>query len=171
MVIQLDSCLVRSFRDDDDASIARYANNRKVWINLRDAFPHPYNLNDAMAFIKMVKTMDPQTIFAICVDNSAIGAIGFHIGKDVERISAEIGYWIAEPFWGRGITTQVLRAVTLYAMETYNLSRVFALPFEWNPASCRVLEKAGYQLEGRLRKNAIKDGKIIDQFLYAYTIE
>ena len=87
---------------------------------------------------------------------------------DVERVSAEIGYWLGEPFWGRGITSAALRAVTTYAMETHGLTRMFAVPFAWNAASCRVLEKSGYVLEGRLRKSAIKDGKLTDQLQYAF---
>lgn len=168
MKIKLKLCEVRSFHLDDAPSIARYANNRNVWINLRDAFPHPYTIKDAINFITMVKSQKPETIFTIVVDSNASGAIGFRIGKDVERISAEIGYWIAEPLWGRGIMTEVLDAVTQYAIEHFKLERVFALPYAWNSASFRVLEKCGYQLEGRMRKSAIKDGKITDQLLYAY---
>jgi RimJ/RimL family protein N-acetyltransferase len=90
---------------------------------------------------------------------------------DVERVSAEIGYWLAEPFWGRGIATEAVVAVTQYAIATHRITRVFALPFASNAASCRVLEKAGYALEGRLRRSAIKDGKIVDQMQYAFIAE
>jgi RimJ/RimL family protein N-acetyltransferase len=168
MKLDLDLCIVRSFHIDDAVSIARLANNRKIWINLRDAFPHPYTINDAISFIGMVKSQKPETVFTIEVDSEACGAIGFHPGKDVERISAEIGYWLAEPLWGRGIMTEVLDAVTGYAMENFALERIFALPYAWNSASFRVLEKCGYQLEGRMRRSAIKDGKVVDQLLYAY---
>lgn len=171
MEFRLNNCTVRTFRDEDATSIAQYANNRKIWINLRDAFPHPYHINDARAFIKMAKSIEPPTIFTIEKDVKAVGAIGFHIGKDVERISAEIGYWLAEPYWGQGIVTEALSAVTKYAIDQFDLKRVYAIPFEWNPASFRVLEKAGYRLEGRMRKSSMKDGKIIDQLLYAYTVD
>jgi RimJ/RimL family protein N-acetyltransferase len=97
-----------------------------------------------------------------------VGAINFVPDADVERVSAEIGYWLAEPLWGRGITTEALIAVTRYAGEVHRLSRIYALPFASNLASCRVLEKAGYGLEGRLRRSAIKDGRIIDQLQYAF---
>jgi ribosomal-protein-alanine N-acetyltransferase len=166
--IRLNLCKVRSFHLDDAPSIARYANNRKIWINLRDAFPHPYGINNAIEFISMVLSQKPETIFTIEVESEASGAIGFRLGKDVERISAEIGYWLAEPLWGQGIMTEVLNAVTQYALDHFKLERVFALPFAWNSASFRVLEKCGYQLEGRMRKSSIKDGKVIDQLLYAY---
>ncbi len=115
----------------------------------------------------MAKNMQPETYFCIEVENQAAGGIGITLGSDVERISAEIGYWLGEEFWRRGIVTEALKAVTLFAMDTYSLSRVFATPYEWNTASCRVLEKAGFVFEGRLRKSIIKDGKIADKLLYA----
>ena len=167
---KLKTCTLRPFQSGDAESIAHHANNRKVWINLRDAFPHPYHVNDAIAFINIAMSMVPPTLFAIEKDKKAVGAIGFKVGKDVERISAEIGYWLAEPYWGQGIITEGLIAVSKYAIEQYNLKRIFAVPFDWNPASFRVLEKAGYVLEGRMENSAIKDGKIISQLLYAYTI-
>ena len=111
---------------------------------------------------------EPETVFAIVVDGNAVGAIGFVLQKDVDRVSAEIGYWLGEPYWGRGITSEALAAVTQYAIENYELTRLFAVPFSANVASIRVLEKAGYALEGRLRRSAIKDGQIVDQVLYAF---
>ena len=167
--MQLDSCVVRSFRMADAESLALHANNRKVWINLRDVFPHPYAVGDAKAFIEATLKKDPVTDFAIAVDDEAVGAIGFGLHGDVERVSAEIGYWLGEAFWGRGIATEALRAVTAHAMAEHGLTRIYAVPYEWNPASARVLEKAGYVLEGRMRRSAIKDGQIIDQLLYART--
>jgi ribosomal-protein-alanine N-acetyltransferase len=109
-----------------------------------------------------------ETAFAIAVDDQAIGGIGFFPQHDVERVSAEIGYWVGEPFWGRGIATEALKAMTVFAIERHDLKRVFAVPFASNVASCRVLEKAGYALEGRLRHSAIKDGALQDQCQYAY---
>jgi ribosomal-protein-alanine N-acetyltransferase len=148
--------------------LARCANNRKIWMNLRDAFPHPYTKHDAREFIRSVRERSPETTFAIDVDGEAAGSIGFVLHRDVERVSAEIGYWLAEPLWGRGITTEALVAVTRHAIETHGLTRVFAVPFAWNVPSCRVLEKAGYVLEARLRCSAIKDGRLTDQFQYAF---
>lgn len=145
-----------------------YANNRKVWINLRDRFPHPYTTRDGYAFLKHTREQRPETAFAIVVDNQAAGGIGFQLHGDVERVSAEIGYWLGEPFWGRGIATEALVAVTEYAIATHGLTRVYAVPFAWNHASCRVLEKAGYVLEGRLRRSAVKDGSVTDQLQYAF---
>lgn len=170
MNLNLHSCTVRNWRDSDAPSVARYANNYKIWQGLRDQFPHPYTLNDAISFIQKSREADPTTMFAIIRENEAIGSIGFRPGVDVERVSAEIGYWIAEPFWGQGIATEVLQAVTRYAIEKFSLSRVFAVPYANNPASFRVLEKAGFTLEGRMKKSVIKNGKILDQLLYAYTV-
>jgi RimJ/RimL family protein N-acetyltransferase len=169
--IRLSTCVVRSWRVEDAPTVARHADNRAIWRNLRDAFPHPYSVADARRFIAAARERDPQTVFAIAVDDEPVGGIGVRPGSDVERVSAEIGYWLAEPFWGRGITTEALRAVTRYAIETFGLTRVFALPFAWNPASFRVLEKAGYALEGRLRRSAVKDGQVVDQLLYAFVPE
>lgn len=168
MEIQLSSCLVRSFQPSDRESLARHANNRKVWLNLRDSFPHPYALDHADAFIASALAQTPETRFAIVVDGEAAGAIGYVLHTDVERLSAEIGYWLAEAHWGRGIMTEALRTVMEHAIRQHGLVRVFAVPYAWNPASARVLEKCGYVLEGRMRRSAAKDGQIIDQLLYAY---
>jgi RimJ/RimL family protein N-acetyltransferase len=168
MRLDLRTCVVRSWQPADVDSLARNADNRKIWINLRDPFPHPYTQRDAREFIKSVLRRTPETLFAIAVDGEAVGGIGFVLHPDVERVSAEIGYWLGEPFWGRGIVSEALAAVTRYAIDTHQLTRVYAVPFAWNAQSCRVLEKAGYVLEGRLRNSAIKDGKLTDQLQYAY---
>jgi ribosomal-protein-alanine N-acetyltransferase len=170
MQLTLKSCEVRSWRTSDAEPIARHANNRKIWLNLRDAFPHPYTIHDARDFIKSMKNRAPETTFAIDVGGEAVGSVGFVLRHDVERVSAEIGYWLAEPFWGRGIATEALVATTDHAISTHNLTRVYALPFAWNAASCRVLEKAGFQLEATLRRSAIKNGVITDQLQYAFIV-
>lgn len=171
MELKLQRCTVRSWQTSDVDSVVRYANNRNIWLNLRDAFPHPYTRGDAQHFIRAVRDRAPETTFAIEVGGEAIGSIGFQLHGDVERVSAEIGYWIGEPFWGRGITTEALVAVTALAIERHGLTRVYALPFAWNAASCRVLEKAGFVVEARLRRSAVKDGKITDQIQYAFVME
>ena len=168
MQLTLERSVVSSWRPADAESLARYANNRKIWINLRDAFPHPYTIHDAREFIRAIRSRTPETTFAIAVGDEPIGSIGFVLHRDVERVSAEIGYWLAEPFWGRGITAEALSAVTKFAIEQHGLTRIYAVPFAWNAPSCRVLEKAGYVLEARLRKSAVKDGKLTDQLQYAF---
>ena len=167
----LNTCEVRSWEARDIPSLVEQANSRKIWRNLRDHFPHPYTAADGRRFLKSVRASTSETMFAIAVDGKAVGGIGYVPQKDVERVSAEVGYWLGEAYWGRGIATEALIAVTRYAIERNRLTRVFALPFAWNTASCRVLEKAGYTLEARLRRSAIKDGEITDQFLYGYVVE
>ena len=170
MNLALANCIVRSYHSTDADSLASQADNRKIWQNLRDGFPHPYSVADADRFIQRAMQMKPESLFAICVDGKAVGGIGFTLNTDIERVSAEIGYWLGEPFWGRGIVTEALKAVTRYAVDTHGLFRLYAVPFESNKASARVLEKAGYQWEGRMRKSALKDGKVIDQLMYAYVV-
>jgi len=168
MLLTLKTCAIRSWRAEDAAGIVRYANNYKIWVNLRDAFPHPYTAQHARDFIRSVKNRTPETTFAIAVNDEAVGSIGFVLHPDVERVSAEIGYWLAEPFWGQGIVTDALAAMTEYAIATHALTRIYAVPFASNAASCRVLEKAGYVLEARLHRSAIKNGAITDQMQYAF---
>jgi len=171
MKILLKTCAVRSWRLEDAPALARHANDREIWLNLRDGFPHPYGLEDAERFIRGAMQRRPETFFAIEVEGEAAGGIGYGLHSDVERVSAEIGYWLGRQYWGRGIMTEALRATTFHALESHGLTRVYALPYEWNPASCRVLEKAGYVRECRMRRCVIKDGKVIDQYLYAFVPE
>lgn len=170
MKLILQNCSVRTYRLTDAESLALNANNRAIWKNLRDGFPHPYSVENGRVFIERSLAMKPETNFAICVDDQAVGGIGFVLHTDIERISAEIGYWLGEAYWGRGIVSEALKAVTDYAIQTHNLRRVFAVPFAHNRASARVLEKAGFTLEGRMRSSAIKDGEVLDQLLYAYVV-
>jgi RimJ/RimL family protein N-acetyltransferase len=161
------TCKVRSFEPGDATTLARMGNNRAIWLNLRDRFPHPYTERDAAWYIDFVLTKNAYHSFAIDVDGQAIGGVSLRPGDDIERIGAEIGYWLGEPYWGRGIASDAVRLTTHYAFDELNLERVFAVPFTTNVASCRVLEKVGYEREGLLRRSAIKDGKILDQYLYA----
>jgi RimJ/RimL family protein N-acetyltransferase len=171
MQLVLPTCVVRSWETGDVASLVKHADNRRIWVNLRDRFPHPYTKSDGQAFIRASRQMQPETFFAIAVDGAAVGGIGFVMQSDVDRMSAEIGYWLGEALWGRGIATEALVAVTRLAIDRHGLTRIFALPFAYNVASCRVLEKAGYVLEARLRRSAIKDGVIVDQLQYAFIAE
>ena len=171
MKLPLQTCVVRSWESGDVASLVAHANNRSIWINLRDRFPHPYTKSDGQKFIRASREMHPETFFAIAVNGEAVGGIGFVMQSDVDRMSAEVGYWLGEACWGRGIVTEALAAVTRHAIAQHGLTRLFALPFAYNAASCRVLEKAGYVLEARLRRSAIKNGVIVDQLQYAYIVE
>lgn len=168
MELVLADCRIRSWRREDAPALSRHADNRKIWRNVRDHFPHPYTVADADLWIERVLgSGEPETQFAIEVDGEAAGGIGAFLQEDVARRSAEIGYWLGEAHWGRGIMTDVVRRFTVHAFDAYDLIRVYALVFEWNTGSCRVLEKAGYTLEGRLRRAVVKDGQILDQFVFA----
>jgi RimJ/RimL family protein N-acetyltransferase len=167
MEINLSKSTLRPWKPGDEESLVWHANNRKVWRNLRDTFPHPYTLADAKHWIQIANPNKPITNFAIVSGNSAVGGIGLVLKDDVFRRSAEIGYWLGEEFWGRGIATEAVRAVTEYAFGTFDLCRVYAGVFEWNPASMRVLEKAGYEFECAMRKSVTKDGETMDEAIYA----
>ncbi len=172
MSVRLDCgvCVVRSWESRDLSSLVRHADNRKVWLGLRDRFPYPYTEADGRAFLARAPSPEPETNFAIDVAGEAVGGIGLVLGHDVERCSAELGYWLGEPFWGRGVATAAVRRVTEHAFGRFRLTRVFAIPFVRNAASCRVLEKAGFEREGILRRSAIKDGVVLDQAMYARVV-
>lgn len=148
-------------------SLVRHANNRNVWVNLRDRFPHPYTMADARHWIEGQQAAAATMQWAIEVARHAAGGIGLDPRDDVNRIAVEIGFWLGEEFWGRGIVTEAVGAVTRHAFFTLGFERVFAEIFAWNPASMRVLEKNGYRQEGRLRSSAEKDGRIVDQVVWA----
>ena len=138
-----------ALREGDEPSLVRHADNYEVWRRLRDSFPHPYTRADAEWWIAFAKQQDPQAHFAIEVRGEATGGIGLELRSDIERRSAEIGYWLGEDLWGSGITTVAVRAVTEYGFEALHLTRIFAVPFATTSASIRVLEKCGYVHEGR----------------------
>jgi RimJ/RimL family protein N-acetyltransferase len=167
MHLKLEKCEIRSWRSSDLESLVTYANNRNIWINLRDRFPHPYTTRDGHAFLKHTREQQPETAFAIVVNGEAAGGIGFQLQADVERVSAEIGYWLGEHYWRRGIVTEALELVSEHAFREFNVLRLFALPFADNIGSTRVLEKAGYLREGVLRFSSVKYGKARDQYMYS----
>jgi RimJ/RimL family protein N-acetyltransferase len=170
MELKLRRCTIRDFRPTDAESLAKHANNRNVSINLRDRFPYPYTIEDAKTFLDHALARERvEQIFCIDIDGSLVGTIGLHPGEDVHRLTAEMGYWLGEEFWGQGIMSEAVPAFVDYCFEKFSLTRMFASTFETNPASVRVLEKAGFVFEGRMRKNVIKDGQILDSLLYAKT--
>ncbi len=168
MIIPLfDDWRIRPFSMDDAQSLAKYANNYNVWKNLRDLFPHPYSVNDAKSWIRKARAENPASSFAIASSTEAIGGIGIHVQPDVYRKSAELGYWLGEPFWGKGIATAAVAAIVAYGFTTLDIVRIFAGVFETNAASARVLERAGFTLEGRMRKSVFKAGNYLDQLSYS----
>ncbi len=162
-------CVLRPWKEDDETSLVRHANSYEVWRRLRDRFPHPYTRADAEQWIALARQQDPQTHFAIEVNGEAAGGIGLEPGSDIERRSAEIGYWLGEALWGRGITTAAVQALTSYGFKELGLTRIFAVPFASSSASIRVLEKCDYVREGTMRRSAFKEGVVVDQILYALT--
>jgi RimJ/RimL family protein N-acetyltransferase len=160
--------VLRRWAATDADSLARLADNHKIWINLKDRVPHPYTRADADAWIAhCAGEIGTTTQFAIDLDGLAIGGIGIEQLSDVYRLTAEVGYWIGEPYWGKGIATSALTEMTRHAFEKFPFERLQALVFEWNPASRRVLEKAGYAVEARMARCIVKDGRVGDGFLYA----
>ncbi len=164
------SVVIREFNKADIEKLAAYANNRKISVNLRDAFPHPYTVDDAKSFIDMVDKQLPKTFFAIEYNGEYVGNISLSIGSDVYRKGAELGYFIAEPFWGKGIATSAIGLITEYAFNRFDIIRIHAGVFEFNRASQRVLKKCGFVKEGVFKKSVIKEGKIYDEIRYAKTI-
>jgi len=158
---------LRAWRKGDEESLVRHANNPNVARNLRDRFPHPYTLTDARSWVRHARSQDPITDFAIVVNGEAAGGIGFELQRDVARRSAELGYWLGEAHWGRGIVTEGVRALTRLMFSNFDLNRIYSTVFDGNPASVRVLEKAGFTFEGRMRKAAVKGGRTLDVLLYA----
>jgi ribosomal-protein-alanine N-acetyltransferase len=171
MELKLRHCTIRDWRLSDAESLAKRANNRNIWITLRDRFPHPYTIEDARKFLERATTNERrEKVYCIEIDGSAVGGIGLIMGEDVYRYTAEFGYWLAEDFWNKGIMTEAVTAFVEYCFANFQLNRIHAAAYANNPASARVLEKAGLTFEGRLQKNVFKDGKILDSLLYAKTM-
>jgi RimJ/RimL family protein N-acetyltransferase len=164
--LELTRCVIRDFQPDDLRSLVRHANNRNVSMHLRDRFPYPYLEEHGRQFLAHVDHARPVTSWAIEVDGEVAGGIGLMLQTDVERVSAEIGYWLGEVHWGKGIVSEALEAVTAESFRLFDLTRIFALPFADNPGSIRVLEKAGYVREGTMPRSTIKKGVIRDQLMY-----
>jgi [ribosomal protein S5]-alanine N-acetyltransferase len=167
MHLELTTCSIRPWQMADAESLHRHANNREVSIHLRDRFPFPYGIEQARTFLGWITKQPSPTVWAIVVRGEAVGGIGIELHSDVERVSAEIGYWLGQAVWNRGIATDALKAVSVEAFKLFDITRLYAVPFADHAASVRVLEKAGYVREGHLRQSAIKNGKIRDQLLYA----
>ncbi len=159
---------IRPFQRNDADSIARYANNFKIWLNLRDAFPHPYSTENALDFIRLASEKRPVCDFALEFAGEAVGAIGFIPQNEIYHKSFEIGYWLGEPFWEQGLVTEAVRIFCAYIFENQpEIVRLYARVFSHNPGSMRVLEKAGFQKEGILRQAIFKNGELRDEHCYA----
>lgn len=152
---------------DDLDSLVKYADNFNIARNMADVFPHPYTLEKGIAFIQMATKATPPNILAIEVNGEAAGGIGIHPQQDIYRKNAEMGYWLAEPYWGNGIITAAIRQMMDYGFANWDITRIFARPFGYNIGSQRALEKAGFVLEAKLEKTFYKNGKYQDELIYA----
>lgn len=163
------TCSIRKWELSDAKDLASALSNPKVQDNLRDGLPYPYTEQDGIDYISAVLSADENETFAFAItaDSKVIGSIGIFRQGNIHRRTAELGYYLAEDYWGRGLMTEAVKQVCAYVFGKSDVIRIYAEPFAYNAASCRVLEKAGFQYEGTLRSNAVKNGKVIDMKLYA----
>ena len=162
-------CAIREWRIEDKSALAVILNNPNVLNNLRDGLPYPYTEQDAEDYIRAMLSADRDRTFAfaITIDDEVIGSIGVFRQDNIHSQTAEMGYYIGEPYWGNGYTSSAIKQVCQYVFEHSDMIRIFAEPFAHNIASCRALEKAGFQYEGTLKCNAVKCGRIVDMKMYA----
>ena len=163
------NCKIRKWKLTDAKDIAVALSNKKIQDNLRDGLPYPYSEQDGIDFISsMLSANEDETFaFAITLDDKAIGSIAVFRQQNIHRQTAEMGYYIAEEYWGKGIMTDAVKQICEYVFKNSDILRIYAEPFAYNAGSCRVLEKAGFQYEGTLRNNAVKNGKVIDMKMYS----
>ncbi len=163
------NCKIRKWQMSDAKALAAALSNKKVQDNLRDGLPYPYTEQDGIDFISaMLLANENDTFsFAVTADNKVIGSIGVFRQSNIHRKTAELGYYIAEEYWGKGIMTEAVNQICEYVFGNSDILRIYAEPFAYNAASCRVLEKAGFHYEGTLRNNALKNGKVIDMKMYS----
>jgi RimJ/RimL family protein N-acetyltransferase len=164
---------IRLWKLEDAEFLANALNNKKIQDNLRDGLPFPYAVSDAEAFISAMLAANPNETYAraITVDGIAAGSIGVFRKDNVHRLTAEMGYFVAEEYWGKGVMTEAVKLMCRYIFEKTDIVRIFADPYAFNLASCRVLEKAGFEYEGTLRKNAVKNGRVVDMKMYSIVKE
>ena len=163
-------CL-RAWAQSDHDSLVRYGNNRLVWRNLTDMFPHPYTIADAVAWVRTAIEPGPSILLAIDLEGEAIGGAGVIASEGNSFHTGQFGYWLGQPHWGKGIATRCARALRDHAFAGGRFKRLEAPVFAWNPASMKVLEKVGFIREGVLRRSVLKDGQLIDSVMYAATTD
>ena len=163
------TCKIRKWQLSDARDLASALSNTKIQDNLRDGLPYPYTEKDAVEYITAMLAADENETFAfaITIDDKVIGSIGAFRQGNIHRRTAELGYYLAEDNWGKGIMTQAVKQICNYVFDKSDVIRIYAEPFAYNTASCRVLEKAGFRYEGTLRNNAVKNGKVIDMKMYS----
>ena len=157
---------LKTWAIDDAENLAKYLNNINIWNNLRDYLPYPYTIEDAEIFIAKQTEVFPTQNFAIISDDVIVGGIGINLLQDIYKMNVELGYWIAEPFWGNGIATEAIRLITSYIFENFSINRIVAEVFDYNKASMRALEKNGYHLETVTRKGILKNELLYDNYIW-----
>ncbi len=157
---------LRELHPADKQILAELANNKRIWNNVRDFFPHPYTEKDAIEFIEICAKENPKTTFAIEFQNEFVGITGLVLQTDIYRTTAEIGYWIGEPYWNKGIATKAVKLLVNYGFDSLKLNRIFSGVFENSKASQKVLEKCGFRLEGIFEKSILKNNAIINEYRY-----
>lgn len=160
------SFTLRPWAASDLPSLVQHANNADIARYLIDAFPHPYTAEDGQGYLEFVASQAPGCIFAIDVAGQAVGSIALHPQADIHRKNAELGFWLAQPFWDQGIITQAISQVVAHGFRAFDITRIFARPFGTNRASQRVLEKAGFALEARFAQTLFKNGEFLDEWVY-----
>jgi len=163
----LPGCHLRSWKTEDKPALIRNANNRKIWRNLTEIFPHPYTEADAEYWLSFANQATASIHLAIELDGEAVGGIGVIAGEGIACHTGHFGYWLGEAHWGKGVATAAARAMVAHAFSRSQFARLEAPVFEWNPPSMRVLEKVGFVREGVLKRNVFKDGQLVDSVMYA----
>ena len=172
VVVRTSFGAIRRWRAEDAPALSRHGDDRRIWRNMSDGLPSPFTPGRAEAFIAMTHRQSPTTYFAIAGEaEEAIGGIGLGLGTDVHRHTAELGYWLAAPLWGRGYMREAIACFTRAAFTRFGVSRIFAQPYARNAGSIRALERAGFVLEGRLRRAVLKEGELLDQCVYARLVD
>lgn len=163
------TCKIRKWRLSDAADLALAISNKKILDNLRDGLPYPYTEQDGVDYISAMLSADEDETFAfaVTVDGKVAGSIGIFRQENIHRQTGELGYYIAEEYWGKGMMSEAVKQICEYVFSNSDIIRIYAEPFAYNTASCRVLEKAGFQYEGTLRDNAVKNGNVVDMKMFS----
>lgn len=170
IVIQMNSntqSVLRPWKPEDLDNLVKYGNNPAISRFMSDGFPSPYTHEKGIRFIENAMNANPLRIFAISFEGEAVGGIGIHPQDDIHHRNAELGYWLGEPFWGKGLVSRAVKEIVAYTFDHFEIDRIFARPFGNNPASHKVLQKAGFILEARFSGTLVKNGEILDELIYA----
>jgi len=162
---------LREWKRSDADALAAIANNKKIWDNVRDLLPFPYTKKDAKEWLELVKKQKTVTTFCIEVDGKLAGSIGVTLKDDVYKKTAEIGYFIAEEYWGKGAATEAIKQMVSYVQKEFDIVRIYAEVFEFNRASMKALEKNGFYLESIRKKAAFKNNMIVDDYVWVKLLE